>query len=1541
MIFIDKLGLDEWKYWHLADCTQGCYGLFQITLGGRFLSCFYMVSVKSVLKAKNRLLRKISKFKRRYLNLPKLKASQVFAAFVLVLQLFYVGSPLLQLNVAQAVTHDATLFEDYFEQNGSSLTNKWDNVSNGSSGSRKTLDGSFTVGVTGNGILLKGDSGHNPNPDDSAERIIATKGYASLTIEYSRALNSIESDDSFKAQYSLDNATYVDLETLSSNQSHSLFSLTIPNPDRHTRLALRFFINGNNNDDKVGIDDVKVYGDGAPFFYDGFETISSFPGGGWTKEESPTIHDENGFNEIWTDNNNGNKGQSANIDGSSNDNPDDVIVTELLALNLQSVQVRYARETDIGSSDNFKSYYSVNNGAWQLLENLTGDHNFASVDFPLAGADSANSLRLRFEMNGNSSGDDAFIDDVVVWGDPAPTTAKIRAFKYFDANQNGLFNEEDGDYPMSGWRISLYNDRGFTFIADRTTGADGYTDYWEDVLVEDPNELVLQEQPEQDGWIAINPTARGGGGYGTYWDGEVVIVGGGTYTFSFGNWHAPFNSISGMKWNDLNGNGARDNGEPGLSGWTMNLSGSASASVLTDVDGNYSFTNLLDGTYKVCEAQQSDWTETAPVNDVCDGDAQGGYNVPGLSGGMNVEDKDFGNVKKAHIIVRKVTDPESAEDSFTFSLTGNNGFNLSNGGEQMFDVIEGTYTVSETVPSGWDLTDISCEYDGDSVGESAPPNGETVTVDPGDTVTCTFTNTKRASFSLEKISDPDSGSFQFDLTGPTQDGVPASTTFNPSGVWDLSNLLQGAYSLSEIILSPENWTGSQVIACNGDGDNDPNVSIANPLEFTLHPGENMSCTVNNTQDALITGKKFEDMNANGIAGEDPGRSGWTITATRQDDPNTEDVVEGGSYPTTTDSEGDYILRVPPGAYEICETIQRGWFQSYPTESTANSTSCGDGYSGYKLTVIAGDNINGKDFGNYQQGSISGFKWEDLDGNGVWHQPNGFANEPGLSDWTINLFNGMATTTVDTNEDGFYEFTNLTPGTYTMSEVSQEGWTQTFPGANTDSKHTLTVTSGESEEDWNFGNFRNVTITGFKWNDTNGDGIWQKLCEENDLGCVAETGLQDVTVALGRVKGEPRQGDGHEIIPIEIIALSLTSANGSFTISDVGPGHYKLFEESRSGWRATNPASRLDSFFDITYRIDLQPQQKPLVQDSFFDVFVELSGQNVSQSEVSVPLEFGNHQTGVDLMMTKTINNNALSQNASASFNLTVKNNGINSATNVVVDDVLTPGLTFVSSVASQGSYDNTTGQWQVGTLAGGAEATLSITARTGAIASGEFVNTATASSDQIDDILNNNTARVSFTIGNQGGGGSGGSGGGGGPQVLGTTSEGGTSGGTQELLIISGELGLSVRNDAVFITWNTNHPATSRVIYDTVSHPVLGAAPNYGYAFSTVEDSAMTTSHSVTVLGLVSTMPYFFRAVSHGSPEVMSGEIAVTTGSLSFGADGSSGSGSAGSLTGSESGLGQVLGANTELPRTGVDMSYLLLVSLMTASGVWLKRKGK
>ena len=69
------------------------------------------------------------------------------------------------------------------------------------------------------------------------------------------------------------------------------------------------------------------------------------------------------------------------------------------------------------------------------------------------------------------------------------------------------------------------------------------------------------------------------------------------------------------------------------------------------------------------------------------------------------------------------------------------------------------------------------------------------------------------------------------------------------------------------------------------------------------------------------------------------------------------------------------------------------------------------------------------FGNFENIDISGYKWEDTDGDGIWD-----AGELGLVDWTINL-GGDATDSATTNSSGYYEFTNLGPGSYTIRLVN--------------------------------------------------------------------------------------------------------------------------------------------------------------------------------------------------------------------------------------------------------------------------------------------------------------------------------------------------------------------------------------------------------------------------------------------------------------------------------------------------------------------------
>jgi hypothetical protein len=94
-----------------------------------------------------------------------------------------------------------------------------------------------------------------------------------------------------------------------------------------------------------------------------------------------------------------------------------------------------------------------------------------------------------------------------------------------------------------------------------------------------------------------------------------------------------------------------------------------------------------------------------------------------------------------------------------------------------------------------------------------------------------------------------------------------------------------------------------------------------------------------------------------------------------------------------------------------------------------------------------------------------------------------------------------------------------------------------------------------------------------------------------------------------------------------------------------------------------------------------------------------------------------------------------------------------------------------------------------------------------------------------------------------------------------------------------------IQSNQVTVCWKTDKPATSRVIYDTESHPVINLnihqPPNYGYAFSTAEDSNKIINHCITVFGLTAGQTYYYRTVSHGSPVAIAPEYRFTTLALS------------------------------------------------------------
>src|SRR4029077_5628649 len=116
----------------------------------------------------------------------------------------------------------------------------------------------------------------------------------------------------------------------------------------------------------------------------------------------------------------------------------------------------------------------------------------------------------------------------------------------------------------------------------------------------------------------------------------------------------------------------------------------------------------------------------------------------------------------------------------------------------------------------------------------------------------------------------------------------------------------------------------------------------------------------------------------------------------------------------------------------------------------------------------------------------------------------------------------------------------------------------------------------------------------------------------------------------------------------------------------------------------------------------------------------------------------------DIAVAKIASSGTVTAGSNVTFTITVTNNGPSNASGVVVTDQLPAGLTYVSSVPSQGTYTSGTGVWNIGAIGSGTSVTLSLTATV--TTTGSLTNTATKTAEnETDPDLTNDTASVTIT----------------------------------------------------------------------------------------------------------------------------------------------------------------------------------------------------
>ncbi len=178
----------------------------------------------------------------------------------------------------------------------------------------------------------------------------------------------------------------------------------------------------------------------------------------------------------------------------------------------------------------------------------------------------------------------------------------------------------------------------------------------------------------------------------------------------------------------------------------------------------------------------------------------------------------------------------------------------------------------------------------------------------------------------------------------------------------------------------------------------------------------------------------------------------------------------------------------------------------------------------------------------------------------------------------------------------------------------------------------------------------------------------------------------------------------DVLPVGTTFVSATTSQGSYDEStgiwDVGllvNGDSETLDIT-----ATVDVNSVENFAEVTGPEfgdpDSQPAENPLDDSNPPD----------QDDEDSVTVAVAT--PSADLSLTKGVTSAPAFVGDDVTFEIEVTNDGPNDAPGIDVSDVLPAGLTYVSSTATKGAYDDASGTWSIGTVANGDTEILSITA---------------------------------------------------------------------------------------------------------------------------------------------------------------------------------------------------------------------------------------
>jgi protocatechuate 3,4-dioxygenase beta subunit len=450
-------------------------------------------------------------------------------------------------------------------------------------------------------------------------------------------------------------------------------------------------------------------------------------------------------------------------------------------------------------------------------------------------------------------------------------------------------------------------------------------------------------------------------------------------------------SLGDLVWNDVNNNGVRDAGEPGLAGVTVRLlgpGGAVVATTTTDAAGNYLFTALTPGDYTVSVTPPAGYvTSTGTV-----GSPAGPYE-PGVSGSQDGEDHGTagGGAVATRVSLFPVGDARNPDLGTSANLRQDFG---------LFQPIRlGNTVFLDANDNG--LLD---------PGESVLPGLTVNLLTPAGAAVATTTTDAAGRYLFDELVP---GQYVVEVVPPA--GSRASDPVFPFTAGDQQNIgTQAGATIRSGVLTLAIGAAPAI-----GGNTDANTYVAGDIGVLGL--------------AEVSGYTYFDRNRSGSY--DPAGPDRAI-------PNVVVTLTGNGITRTTTSDGTGFYRftgLPPGSYTITETQPPGtWYQGTDNPGSLGGTNPTPNV----LTVTLAPNDAGRqyNFGEVPPGAVFGYVWVDLDRSRTFDPGEpviggvpvtiGGTTAAGRPLTPADVPGGSLTATTDAT--GRYEFPVLPPGTYTLS-----------------------------------------------------------------------------------------------------------------------------------------------------------------------------------------------------------------------------------------------------------------------------------------------------------------------------------------------------------------------------------------------------------------------------------------------------------------------------------------------------------------------------